>query len=94
MHLLGELPPVIIEKQLENRARKLEEAKQKAKISCLMKKQLPTPASTPKPASPVNGRPSTRRSLNEPILSEEIEVVLGGETKGELALQEDFVPFS
>lgn len=93
IHLVGTLPAVIVAKQREEKARKLEQAKQKAKLSCLMNKQLPTPASS-KPASPVNERPSTgRRSLGESVWSEEVEVILGGENKGELALQEDFVPF-
>lgn len=96
IHLVGDLPQVIIDNQLEERARKLELAKQKAKTACLTKRQLLSPATTPDPpASPVNERPSTARKslLSEPVCMEEVEEVLGGEKKGEFALQDDFIPF-
>lgn len=93
IHLLGDLPPVIVEKQLEEKARKLNEAKQKAKMSCLLTKQLPTPATTPKSSTPVSDRVSKRKSMGGPVWLDEVEEILGGDKKGELALQEDFVPF-
>ena len=74
----------------------MELAKQKAKMACLAKRQLPSPVTTPDPpAPPVNERPSTARKglLSESVCMEEVEEVLGGEKKGEFALQDDFIPF-
>ena len=63
---------------------KLEVARVKLKESMKVK--------VPAPAPQIDGK-AVRRLLKDGTWTKEVEVVVRGETTGELALQEDFVPF-
>jgi len=90
IHWRGQIPEAveIVKQQAreDTLERKLEVAKVKLKES--IKAKMPAPA----PAPQMDGKVS-RRLLRDETWTKGVEVIVRGETTGELALQEDFVPF-
>ncbi|KAK5073864.1 hypothetical protein LTR64_006995 [Lithohypha guttulata] len=96
IHWFGELPAMIKQARLEHEKRlkeveaqrKLEEAGGKAKKALQSRPVKPATFIEVKEKD----KPSSRRSFGGQTLAKEVEEVLGGAVKGELAMQQDFVP--